>query len=63
MLDRSILARNFTDDLEKDIGGVKVIFRPLPDGLALGIKYFHKLHVFYTKDGNYEILGSRQQSF
>lgn len=55
--------RKFADDLEKEIGGVKVTFRPHPDGLALRVKYLHEVHVLYDKDAKHRILGSRQQSF
>ncbi|KAL1821395.1 hypothetical protein ACET3Z_016264 [Daucus carota] len=55
--------RKFSDDLEKEIGGVKVTFRPHPDGLALRIKYLHEIHVLYDKEAKHRILGSRRQSF
>lgn len=55
--------RKFVDDLEKEIGGVKVTFRHHPDGHALRVKYLHEVHVLYTKDAKHRILQNRQQSF
>lgn len=55
--------KRFAEDLEKEIGGVKVTFKPHPDGQALGVLYLHEVHVLYSLDAKSRIPRSRQQSF
>ncbi|KAK1405472.1 hypothetical protein POM88_005077 [Heracleum sosnowskyi] len=55
--------RKFADDLENEIGGVKVTFLPHPNGHAWNVKYLHEIHVLYTKDAKHRILDIRKQSF
>lgn len=55
--------KRFAEDLESEIDGVKVTFKPHPHGKALKVLYLHEVHVLYNKEANKRIKGSRRQSF